>query len=106
MKDRRTHQRVSLRTEIWIGQDGIFTNVNRMIRDMGNGGAFIETPELFSIGTVLSIRLRLPDTRDLLSCAVSVRHLGEGAGLGVQFLDLSQEDRQLVGAFVKQNAQG
>ena len=105
MDERRTHLRVSLQTEIWIGQDGIFTNVRRVIRDLGSGGAFIETPELFSVGTVLNIRLRLPDTRGLLSGAVSVRHLGQGAGLGVQFLDLSPEDRELVNAFVYQNTQ-
>ena len=105
MGDRRTHQRVSLRTEIWIGQDGIFTNVQRVIRDLSKGGAFIETPELFSVGSVLNIRLKLPETRDLLSCAVAVRHLGYGAGLGVQFLDISQDDRELVSAFVERGGE-
>lgn len=101
MNEKRTHQRVSLRTEIWLGQDGIFTKTRRTLRDLSEGGAFIETGEGFPVGSVLSLRFMLPGARDLISCAVSVRNVrSDGAGLGVQFLDLSPDDRRLVCAFV------
>jgi hypothetical protein len=100
MDGKRKYPRVALRTEVWLGQDGIFTKTDRMIRNLSEGGAFIETTEGFQVDSVLSLRFILPSSRDLISCAASVRHLGGGAGLGVQFLDISEADRRLVGAFV------
>lgn len=67
----------------------------------------IETPEGFQIGSVLSLRFTLPGSAHLISCAATVRNLRDGGtGLGVQFLDISQDDRRLVGAFVSQGNQG
>ena len=100
MSESRKHPRISLSTEVWIGQDGIFTKTQRIVRNLSEGGAFIETTEGFQVDSVLSLRFILPSARDLISCAASVRHLGGGAGLGVQFLDISEADRRLVGAFV------
>ncbi len=106
MNEKRTSPRVSLQTEIWHGQDGIFTKARRTLRDLSEGGAFIETAEGFPIGSVLSLRFMLPGIRDLISGAVSVRNVrNDGAGLGVQFLDLSPDDRRLVTAFVSAGAQ-
>ena len=74
---------------------------------MSEGGAFIETAEGFPIGSVLSLRFMLPGARDLISCAVSVRNVrNDSAGLGVQFLDLSPDDRRLVCAFAGDGGQG
>ncbi len=68
---------------------------------MSEGGAFIETADGSPVGGVLSLRFMLPGVRDLISCAVSVRNVRNGGvGLGVQFLDMSQDDRRLVDAFV------
>ncbi len=106
MNEKRISPRVSLHTEIWLGQDGIFTKTRRTLRDLSEGGAFIETAEGFPIGSVLSLRFDLPGVRDLISCAVSVRNVrSDGTGLGVQFLDLSPDDRRLVTAFVSAGAQ-
>lgn len=106
MIEKRTHPRVALRTEIWLGQDGIFTKSQRTLRDLSEGGAFIETNEGFPIGSVLSLRFMLPGALALISCAVSVRNSRNGEGLGVQFLDISQNDRVLVGAFVNNTGSG
>lgn len=102
MNERRTHPRVALRTEIWLGQEGIFTRAQRTLpADVSEGGAYIATADGFPIGSVLNLRFTLPGTRHPISCAASVRNLRNGgAALGVQFLDMSQDDRDLVGAFV------
>ena len=101
MNEKRVYPRVSLHTEIWLGQDGIFTRTQRLLRDLSEGGAYIETAEQFSVGSVLSLRFMLPGAATMISCAVFVRNVRDGGrGLGVEFLDLSQDDRQLVGAFV------
>ncbi len=107
MNEKRTSPRVSLHTEIWLGQDGIFTKTRRTLRDLSEGGAFIETADGSPIGGVLSLRFMLPGVRDLISCAVAVRNVrNDGAGLGVQFLDISRDDRRLVGAFVSDGGPG
>ena len=107
MHENRTHPRTALHTEIWLGQDGIFTKAPGTPWDLSEGGAFIGTAECFPIGSVLSLRFKLPGARHLISCAASVRHLRNGgAGLGVQFLDMCQEDRRLVGGFVSDGSQG
>ncbi len=107
MNEERRHPRVSLHTEVWLGQDGIFTKTEQTIRVLSEGGAFIETTQGFSVGSVLSLRFRLPGGHHLISCAVSVRNVRNGGvGLGVQFLDMSQDDRHLVGAFVSDGGPG
>ena len=107
MNEKRTHPRAALHTEIWLGQDGIFTRGPGNLGDLSEGGAFIETADGSPIGGVLSLRFMLPGVRDLISCAVSVRNVrNDGAGLGVQFLDISQDDRRLVGAFVSDGGPG
>ena len=107
MNEKRTHPRAALHTEIWLGQDGIFTRGPGNLGDLSEGGAFIETADGSPIGGVLSLRFMLPGVRDLISCAVSVRNVRNGGvGLGVQFLDMSQDDRHLVGAFVSDGGPG
>ena len=107
MNEKRTHPRAALHAEIWLGQDGIFTRGPGNLVDLSEGGAFIETADGSPIGGVLSLRFMLPGVRDLVSCAVSVRNVrNESAGLGVQFLDISQDDRRLVRAFVSDRGRG
>jgi uncharacterized protein (TIGR02266 family) len=103
MREQRKHTRVSLHTEIWLGQDGIFSRTGQALRNVSEGGAFIETTEDFSVGSVVSLRFALPGSRNPISCAATVRNMRNGgAGLGVQFLDISEDDRRLIGAFVNQ----
>ena len=107
MQEKRIHPRAALHAEIWLGQDGIFTRAPGSLRDLSEGGALIETADGFSVGSVLSLRFALPGARDLISCTAEVRNLRDsGAALGVQFLDLSQDDRRLVSAFVSQGVPG
>jgi len=101
MEQRRKYLRTSIQTEIWLGQDGIFTRTPETLRDLSEGGAFVETEQRFPIGSILNLRFKLPRTNDLISCTVSVRNLRGGTGLGVEFLDLSAEDREQIRCFVE-----
>lgn len=96
----RSHPRASLRTEIWLGQDGILTKGAGVLRDLSEGGAFVETPQRFGVGRVLSIRFRLPNPPVFVDGTVRVRHERADKGLGVQFVDLSDENRRRVREFV------
>ena len=101
----RRHSRTELHTEIWLGQDGIFTRTPEILRDLSEGGAFVETSQRFSLGSTLHLRFKLPGASRLISCTVCVRHLHDASGLGVEFLDLSSEDRNQVSVFVENQLQ-
>jgi hypothetical protein len=96
----RKHPRVSLKTELWIGQDGIFTRTDEFLRDLSVGGAFVRTHQLFHVGEVLNLRFKMPAITNMVTCTAIVRNVHIGSGLGVEFLDLSRESRRYVEEFV------
>lgn len=97
----RKHPRVGLKTELWIGQDGIFTRTDEILRDVSIGGAFVQTRQVFSVGSIVSLRFKVPHVTLLVTCTAIVRNMDVGDGLGVQFLDLSGENLSHVERFVE-----
>jgi PilZ domain len=97
----REHPRVSLRTELWIGQDGIFTRTDELLRDVSVGGAYLQSRQVFPIGSVLNFRFKIPNVTNFVSCTAIVRNMEVGGGIGVQFLDLSGENRKLIEQYVE-----
>ena len=96
----RRYPRTSLRTLIWLGQDGIFTQTPEILRDLSERGAFIQTQQHFCAGSILSLRFQLPSSSRLVSATVIVRSHREGLGLGVEFLDLTPEHQAELRGFV------
>ena len=89
---------------MWLGQDGIFTRTHELLRDLSEGGAFVETSQKFAVGSILNIQFTLPEVHRPISTTVAVRHLKDGIGFGVQFLDLSPEDHEVVSAFLSRHS--
>lgn len=100
----RKHQRVGLHTELWIGQDGIFTRTDERLRDLSVGGAFVESRQVFPIGSILNLRFKIPGIVNFVSCSGIVRNMAVGNGFGVQFLDLSGENLRNVEHLVENAA--
>ena len=98
--NRRSRSRATVRTEIWLGEDGIFTRTPEVLRDLSEGGAFIQTQQQFSKGSILTLCFDLPFTGHRIAATVVVRHRREGSGIGVEFLDLSPDDRLELQDFV------
>ncbi|MBK9215874.1 MAG: PilZ domain-containing protein [Chloracidobacterium sp.] len=69
----RKHPRISLRTELWIGQDGIFTRTDEFLRDLSVGGAFVQSRQVYSVGTVINLRFKMPRSASLATCSAIVR---------------------------------
>ena len=102
MGEDRLHRRVSIRTEVWRGEDGIFTRGNERLADLSVGGAFIEGAGT-TTGSILNLRFRLPDSNEFITCTAIARNTHDG-GLGVEFLDLSPENINRLAAFVDENS--
>ncbi len=98
MEQGRVHRRVSFRTEVWRGEDGIFTRGNERFGDLSVGGAFIQGAST-SVGGILNLRFKLPGGNEFITCTAIARHT-RGGGLGVEFLDLSPDNLRRLAAFV------
>ena len=100
MRKNRVHKRVSIHTEVWRGEDGIFTHGNERLADLSTGGVFIRGEGVgMTTGSVLNLRFRLPGSDDFITCTAVARHT-RGGGLGVEFLDLSPQNLKRLAAFV------
>ena len=97
----RRHRRVGLRTELWIGQDGIFTRTDELLEDLSIGGAFVQSRQVYPTGSILSFRFKVPNVSSFISCTAIVRNMEVGRGLGVQFLDLSGENLRHVEQYIE-----
>lgn len=100
-EDRRKHIRAALTTELWIGQDGIFTRNGERLGDLSLGGAFIESEQIYSVGSILNLRFKTLTQNNFVTCTAIVRNARFG-GFGVEFLDLSSESRWQIQAFIEQ----
>ncbi len=100
MTEQRLHPRLGYGQEVWIGQDGIFSRTNERVSNISLGGLFVETSQSFANGDVLSLRFRLGDVQELISCTAIVRNSRPGIGMGVQFLDLSPEAKGILEAYL------
>ena len=98
--NRRARTRIPVRTDIWLGEGGIFTRTPDFIRDLNESGAFIETDQQFSVGTIVSLAFTSPVSGRMLNATVAVRHQRAGVGIGVEFLDLSPEGESDLRTFV------
>ena len=97
--ERRKYPRVSLETEVWLGQDGLFARTTERLANLSLGGAFIETRSGSKVNEIFSLRFALKN--DYITSTVIVRNVQVGVGMGVEFLDLSPEGRDKLEAFLK-----
>jgi uncharacterized protein (TIGR02266 family) len=78
-------------------------------RDLSKGGMFLATKTFLPINAVLRVQLELPNSPRVLSVIARVAHVraeedaakaGQPAGMGVQFLDISNEDITDLARFI------
>jgi uncharacterized protein (TIGR02266 family) len=98
---RRKHERHSLRFEVHL------TTVDELVRlytrDISKGGMAVETDMELEVGTAVGLDLVHPDNNSVFELeAVVRRKIRQGAarGLGVEFLDMDEERREELAAFI------
>lgn len=73
------------------------------ILDIGSVGVFIETDTVFSIGTEMNLTFKLPNSQHPLKLNAAVAWVGNN-GVGVKFLNLSPNQEEIIGSYLKEEA--
>ena len=81
--------------------EGLGSSVDFASTDLSSGGAFLRADVLFEVGEVLLVEFRLPNGRQIKTQGRVVRVARGGqkdrsSGMGIEFVDLSAEDRAAI----------
>ena len=99
--ERRQYRRVNLVTQIRC--EALSREELLVTRDVGVGGLFINSKKVLPLGSEVSLSFRLQPNDPLISCRGKVVCSKGDLGMGIQFLDLGEESRQLLQKFVDES---
>jgi uncharacterized C2H2 Zn-finger protein len=100
-KNQREQSRVPLK--MWINSKDIDDNVYLPAQNVSTGGLYLITPAKHEPGTVLEIAFNIPSKKKLIEAVVVVENIrkeGSLYGLGVKFIDLNEQDRQILQSLI------
>ena len=96
--DRRRFKRVPvLRPAMY--RDGKFGETKSLILDLSEGGAYVESP-VVPEGSLIELEFNLVDGYRIKVTGV-VRYLLLGTGMGVEFQEISDQDRRRIAEYVE-----
>jgi hypothetical protein len=87
--DAREVQRYQLTSDLSVVYEGATEEIPVYRPDLSTRGMFVHTPRAFPLGSILKIQFRLQRSQFQVSVRAEVRRCEPGAGVGVEFLDLS-----------------
>ena len=102
--DRRRADRAGVTVRIdYATVDELFSEFTR---DINEGGLFIETEKLKPPGTEVSMQFHLPGSNEVLSTLgrvvrVSNGRVGVPSGMGIEFDELTPDDRKKIDRIVR-----
>jgi c-di-GMP-binding flagellar brake protein YcgR len=106
-RDTRKHTRASLALPVLVSDAAskARSGIRFDAADVSGGGAFLRADMLFEVGELLVLQFSLPDGRAISARGRVVRATLQQdasknriAGMGVEFVDLSAEDRAAIDA--------
>lgn len=97
-KDRRRSKRVPVLRPVTY-RDEKFGETSSMILDLCVDGAYIESP-VVPVDSLIEIEFALIHNR-LIKARAVVRYIQLGRGMGVEFLDITAENRDHIQLFVQ-----
>lgn len=92
----RVEKRYSAWSDLSVGIEGLNENIPVRTPDMSTSGMFINTPREFPYGSVLKISFRLPHVNYTVQARAEVRYCLRDVGIGVEFINLSDEARHAI----------
>lgn len=96
--DKRQHRRANLITQVRC--DVLQRQALMVTRDISVGGMFVIEKTPFPADSEVTTMFRLEPTGDLLSCRGKIAYSIKGMGMGISFIELSDEVRQALQKFV------
>jgi len=73
--------------------------------NISKGGLFIKTSDPLPQGTLINLRLQLPDLKEFLKIESLIAWINKKekppAGMGLQFINMSENDNKLLQAYIK-----
>lgn len=96
--EKRQHRRAKLVTQLRceaLGQEELLVS-----RDISVGGMFVTAKEPFPQDSEVVLGFRLTSRDPLIACRGKVVYAIRGLGMGIMFLDLSEDTRQAIQKFV------
>ncbi len=94
--NKRQYPRVRLATQVSCDDSMILA----FSRDVSRGGMFVETRDALPTGSRLNLRFNLDADGPAVVASGVVTYQVEKMGMGIQFVDMSSEDRQRIKDFV------
>ncbi len=103
--ERREDERIDTNIEIQFKEKGSFTRSYML--NVSNGGLFIKTTQPLPLEAKVNLLVTLPETSEAMNIIGRVVWINPKAGdnifppgMGIQFLDLSKEHKDIIKAFV------
>jgi uncharacterized protein (TIGR02266 family) len=108
--ERRHHNRVTLKTSVSIASESNF--YSGLANDVSEGGLFVATHDVVAIGHAITLEFSFDAGEEPIRVQGEVRWIREfnpstpdvHPGMGVQFRDLTEQDRGRIQRFVHQRA--
>lgn len=100
-RDRRAFARVP--AEIWVEESRAGEIYFQRTANVSEGGLFFEQTIPHPRGTVVNLKFGIPDSSVVIQCRGEVVNLpktNEGLGMGIMFLDLSEEHKKIIIDFI------
>jgi hypothetical protein len=95
--ERRRAGRVALIRDIEYAGEG--NRTRRRLTDLGPNGVYIDTTGPLPMGSEIDLRFTLPDDH-VVSATGVVRYHQPGVGMGIEFVEISEDDRDRIKRWV------
>ena len=92
----RQYERYSTYRDLSIVYEGHSERISIRTPDFSPKGMFIHTPQYFAQGTVLKVSFRLGRSGLEVHARGEVRYCLMGVGVGVEFVDITPEDKAAI----------
>ena len=96
-KERRIKERIPVK--MWIRNIDANASYFQQTGNLSVGGMYILSPNPYPINTIIQIEFQVPGTNHVVNCEARVLKYsqdGQLIGLNVQFVNMKDDDRQIV----------
>ena len=92
----RANNRYAAYRDLAIAYEGYSENIPVRAPDISASGMFINTGRSFPEGAIIKVHFRLTRSSYEVNARAEVRYCLRGVGIGVEFIEISDVDRQAI----------